>query len=57
MPAVATLPSVSGERRIEGSANDCDHGEFSRSLMRGLADRKAGRMISLSDLKAEFGIR
>ena len=28
-----------------------------RSLMRALADRKAGRVYPLSEIKAEFGIR
>ena len=59
MPSATLVASrVDEETRVsqEPIAYDCDP-EFIRSLLRGLNDRKEGRMYPWSEVKAEFGIR
>lgn len=58
MTSVMVLARVETERRApeQQVAYDCDP-EFIRGLMSGLADRKAGRMYSWNEVKAELGIR
>ena len=56
MPAAVAARPFEEHRVAERRASDFD-GEFIRSLMRGLSDRKAGRMVPWSEVKDDLGIR